>query len=234
MLELSNVNVYYGDIHVLKDISIVVKEGEIVSILGANGAGKTTLLKTISGILHPRSGDIKLFGEHIENMPPHRIAKKGVAHVPEGRGLFPGLTVFENLQLGSYIPEARKKFRESLEYVLQLFPILKERKNQLAGTLSGGEQQMLTIARALMLRPKLLMIDELSLGLAPIVAQKMFASIKSIRESGVTILLVEQNVRQSLSITDRAYVLSEGVVTLEGQARSLLNNKFIKSAYLGL
>lgn len=234
MLEISKLNVYYGDIHVLKDVSIVVKEGEIVAVLGANGAGKTTLLKTISGILHPRSGSIKLFGKNVENMPPHRIAKMGVAHIPEGRGLFPGLTVLENLQMGSYVPEARKKFKESLENVLQLFPILKERKNQLAGTLSGGEQQMLAIARALMLRPKLLLIDELSLGLAPVVTQRMFNSLKSIRESGVTILFVDQNVRQSLFVADRGYVLSEGEIILEGHTQALVNNELIKSAYLGL
>jgi len=234
MLEVHHIHVYYGDIQVLWDVSLRVMSGEIVSIVGANGAGKTTLLKTISGLLHPRSGSLKFLGQGIEDKLPSKIVELGIGHVPEGRKLFTTLTVLENLELGAYVPRARPRRQETLKRVFRLFPILEERKYQVAGTLSGGEQQMLAIGRGLMALPRLLMLDELSLGLAPIFVSHMFEAIKEINRSGTTILLVEQNLRRALEISHRAYVLQNGRIVLEGKGAELLQNIHVQKAYLGL
>lgn len=234
MLEVDKINVFYGDLQALWDVSFRVNNGEIVVIAGSNGAGKTTILKTISGLLHPKSGTINLLGRRIDKNPPHNIVDLGVAHIPEGRHLFPYMTVLENLEIGGYTRRAREKKDETLEWVYQLFPILKERKKQLAGTLSGGERQMLAVGRGLMSRPKLLMLDEPSLGLAPKLVLTVFDIVKNINEEGVTILLVEQNVRHALEITDRAYVLETGKITLEGKGKELLASDYVKKAFLGL
>lgn len=235
MLEVNEIDVAYGDLRVLWNVSLQLKEMEIVSVIGSNGSGKTTLLKAICGLLHPTKGTIKLFGEELTKLEPHEVAAKGVAHVMEGRRLFPYLTVEENLKMGAYLPNAWKKKDESLEVVYNLFPRLKERKNQLAGTLSGGESQMLAIARALMLKPKLLLLDEPSIGLAPKIVSNILDVIKRIKEEeNITILLVEQNVYYSLSISSRAYVIENGRMVMEGPSGDLLENPYIKKTYLGL
>lgn len=234
MLTVEKINVFYGNVQALWDVSLKVEKGEVVALIGSNGAGKTTTLKTISGLLRPRSGSINFLGERVDSFDPRRIVELGLVQVPEGRHLFPYMTVLENLKMGAYPSYARKRKSETLEWVFTLFPILKERKGQLAGTLSGGEQQMLAIARGLMARPKLLMLDEPSLGLAPMYTLKIFDLIKKINQEGVTILLVEQNVRQALEISDRGYVLETGRITLEGEGNQLVDNRHVKEAYLGM
>ncbi|MEM2103832.1 MAG: ABC transporter ATP-binding protein [Candidatus Bathyarchaeia archaeon] len=234
MLEVDKINVSYGDLQVLWDVSLKVSDGEIVTIVGANGAGKTTILRAISGLLRPRSGTISFLGKRLDLLPPHKVAEEGLAQVMEGRRLFPQMTVRENLELGAYTKTAWNRKEENIELVYNLFPRLKEREKQLAGTLSGGEQQMLAIGRALMSRPKLLMLDEPSLGLAPKIVLEMFDVIRRIKDEGTTILLVEQNVYHSLSITDRGYVLENGKIVLEGSGKSLLENPLVKKAYLGM
>ena len=234
MLELKDLTVAYEKVQVLWDISFSIKAGEVVTLLGSNGAGKSTTVKTIQGILKPKSGSIKFMDKHIEGLPAYKIVDKGIALVPEGREIFPKMSVFENLILGAYVPRAKESLDESLEWVLTLFPKLEERKKQLAGTMSGGEQQMLAIARALMSKPKLLMMDEPSLGLAPVIVLQVFEIIKKLHEEGVTILLVEQNVHNALEIADSAYVLEKGKVILEGKGIELLDDEYVKSAYLGV
>jgi len=234
MLNVEKINVFYNEMQVLWDVSFKVEKGEVVAVIGSNGAGKTTTLKTIMGILHPKPGGIEFLGERIEKWPTYKIVKAGIAMVPEGRRLFPYMTVFENLELGAYIKRASEKFEETLEWVYQLFPVLKERKDQIANTLSGGEQQMLAIARALMSRPQLLLMDEPSLGLAPSIVTRIFKVINDLREEGVTILLVEQNVRKALEISDRAYVLETGRIMLSGKSDELIQDERVKKAYLGL
>jgi branched-chain amino acid transport system ATP-binding protein len=234
MLKVNNINVFYRDLQALWNVSFEVKDGEIIVIAGSNGAGKTTILKTISGLLHPKSGSINFLEKRIDKDSPHKIVSSGIAHIPEGKHLFPYMTVLENLEIGSYNLRARKKKGETIEWVYQLFPILKERKNQLAGTLSGGERQMLAVGRGLMSRPKLLMLDEPSLGLAPKLVLTVFDIVKKINEEGVTILLVEQNVRRALEIADRAYILETGKITIKGKGKKLLANKYVKKAFLGL
>jgi branched-chain amino acid transport system ATP-binding protein len=234
MLGVSGINVSYGGAHVLWDVSIDVAEGEMVTVVGSNGAGKSTLLKAISGLVHPTTGEITFRGQRIDHQPPYRIVEMGIAHIPEGRKLFPQLTVLENLWLGAYTKRAHEKKKETLEQVFKRFPILKERQKQLASTLSGGEQQMLAIARGLMSQPELLVLDEPSLGLAPKLVMQVFDSIREIRQTGVEVLLVEQNVRHALELADRAYVLETGRVTLEGPCRELINDEHVKKAFLGL
>jgi branched-chain amino acid transport system ATP-binding protein len=234
MLEIENIDVKYGKVHVVHGASLGVKSGEFVSIVGSNGAGKSTILKTISGLLRPTNGKISFLSEDLNQISPHEIVDKGISHIPEGRKLFSTLSVLENLELGAYTQEARARKDEGLERVFALFPILKDRRNQISGTLSGGEQQMLAIARGLMSSPKLLMLDEPSLGLAPFLVKQTIDVIKEINRGGTTILLVEQNVRYALLNSDRAYVLESGVITMEGSGEELLSNKSVKSAYLGL
>lgn len=234
MLRVSNINVFYGKFQALWEVSFYVDKGEIVVIVGSNGAGKTTALKTIHGLLHPSSGKIEFIGERINHLPPYKIIRKGISHVPEGRRLFPFFTVLENLKIGAYTAEAREKVEDTIDWVFQLFPILKERKNQLAYTLSGGEQQMLAIGRALMSRPKLLTLDEPSLGLAPKIVSKLFKVIEELNRQGVTILLVEQNTRLALNVAHRGYILENGKIVLEGSGKELLENEQVKKAYLGL
>ena len=234
MLRVENINTFYSSIQVLRDVSFDIQEGEIVSMVGGNGAGKTTLLKTISGLLSPRLGTIHFLGERIDRLPPYKIVEKGAIQIPEGRKLFPPLTVLENLKLGAYLPSNKEKRAESLKRVFQIFPILEERKDQLAGTLSGGEQQMLAIGRGLMSLPKLLMLDEPSLGLAPLMVKEIFRVINAINKQGTTILLVEQNVKQSLALANRGYVLENGRIVLSGNSDELLRNEHTKKAYLGM
>ena len=234
VLEVRDIDVFYGELQALWGVSLDIEEGELVALVGSNGAGKTTTLRTISGLLKPAKGYIKFMGKDITGWPPHKIAEAGIAHVPEGRQLFPKLTVMENLKMGAYTKKAREKIEDSLEFVFSLFPRLKERKNQLAGTMSGGERQMLAIARGLMLRPKLLMLDEPSLGLAPKLVLKVMDTLKRLHEEGLTILLVEQNVKYALELADRGYVLETGRVIMHGTGKELLENPKIKSAYLGL
>ena len=234
MLRVENINTFYSSIQVLRDVSFDIQEGEIVSMVGGNGAGKTTLLKTISGLLSPRLGTINFLGERIDRLPPYKIVEKGAIQIPEGRKLFPPLTVLENLKLGAYLPSNKEKRAESLKRVFQIFPILEERKDQLAGTLSGGEQQMLAIGRGLMSLPKLLMLDEPSLGLAPLMVKEIFRVINEINKQGTTILLVEQNVKQSLALANRGYVLENGRIVLSGNSDELLRNEHTKKAYLGM
>ncbi|MEM3797653.1 MAG: ABC transporter ATP-binding protein [Candidatus Bathyarchaeia archaeon] len=234
MLEVEKITAAYGDLQVLRDVSLKVSEGELVAVIGSNGAGKTTLLRTISGQLYPREGRVKFFGKDISTLKPHKRAALGIAHVMEGRRLFPNLTVEENLKMGAYLPQAWRKRDETFEIVFNLFPRLKERRTQLAGTLSGGEQQMLAIGRALMLRPKLLLLDEPSLGIAPKLVASIFETVKKINEvEKVAILLVEQNVLMSLKLSKRAYVIENGRIVLEGNPEELLNNEQVKKAYLG-
>lgn len=234
MLQVDSVDMYYGDLQALFGVSLYIKEKEIISIVGSNGAGKTTMINVISGMLCCSSGKIEFLGKRIDRLPPHKIVEEGIVQIPEGRQLFPKMNVIENLEMGAYTREARTKIEENLEMVLGLFPILKERKDQLAGSLSGGEQQMLAIGRALMARPKLLMLDEPSLGLAPMMVRQVFVTVKSINEFGTTILLVEQNVFNSLSISDRGYVLENGRIVMEGEGKEILENEKIKEAYLGI
>lgn len=235
MLSLNQIDVYYGNIQALWEVSLEVKEGERIAIVGANGAGKSTLLRTISGLIKPRKGSITFDSKKIHLLGPDEIVRLGVSMVPEGRELFPRLTVRENLELGAaYIGRAYAQAKESLSWIHSLFPILKEREDQLAGTLSGGEQQMLAIGRALMSRPKILMLDEPSLGLAPLLVSEVFKTTTHINREGVTVLLVEQNVRQSLKMAHRAYVLENGRIAMEGTGTELMNDKHVKEAYLGL
>lgn len=232
MLEISNIDVYYGAIHAIKGLSLQVKAGEIVTLIGANGAGKSTTLRAISGLLKPKSGDISFMGRSITNLPVQEIVKLGLSHVPEGRRIFANMTVLENLELGAYIRKD-KEVSADLEKVFIRFPRLKERSAQRAGTLSGGEQQMLAMGRALMSRPKLLLMDEPSMGLAPLLVKGIFAIIKDINAAGTTILLVEQNAHMALSIAHHAYVLETGRVILAGEAQELAASDHVKRAYLG-
>jgi len=234
MLEVNNVNTFYGKAQALWDVSLIVNEREIVALIGVNGAGKTTLLNTISGLLHAASGNVEFLGKRIDGLTPHSIAELGISHVPEGRRLFADMTVRENLEMGAYPYHAWKQKAELLKQVYQVFPILKEREGQLARTLSGGEQQMLAMGRGLMSRPRLCMFDEPSYGLAPTLVLEVFRVIKSLREQGITILLIEQNVRRSLEIADRAYVLENGRMCLEGTCDFLLQSDHVRQAYLGL
>ena len=233
MLTVENLNVYYGMIHALKDVSFHVEEGEIVALIGANGAGKTTTLQTVSGMLQAKSGSVHFENQDITKMPSHRIVQLGISHVPEGRRMFANLTVYENLRMGAYTRKDKKEIEESLARVYERFPRLKERTRQLAGTLSGGEQQMLAMGRALMSNPRLLLLDEPSMGLSPLLVSEIFDIIESISKQGVTILLVEQNAKKALSIADRGYVLETGNIVMEDSAQALLNNEDIKKAYLG-
>jgi branched-chain amino acid transport system ATP-binding protein len=233
-LSLEKVEVRYGDAIALFGVSLEVHKGEIVSIVGANGAGKSTTLKTISGLLTPRKGRIVFEEKPLNDIPAHAIVDLGVVHIPEGRQLFPYMTTLENLELGSYTPAARKNVAESLKRVFDLFPRLLERKDQLAGTLSGGEQQMVAMGRGLMAVPKLLMLDEPSLGLAPIMVKSIFEAVAKINQAGTTVLLVEQDVKKSLSIAGRGYVMENGRITIQGKGGELLNNEHLKKAYLGI
>jgi branched-chain amino acid transport system ATP-binding protein len=234
LLELRGIEVAYGDLPALRGVSVALEAGETLSVVGANGAGKTTMLRAISGLMRPRAGQILLDGERLDTLPSHAIVERGVVQVPEGRKIFPSLTVLENLELGSYIASAKVWRREGLEHVFKLFPRLKERERQAAGTMSGGEQQMLAIGRALMARPRLLMLDEPSLGLAPIIVKEIFHIIGEINRLGTTVLLVEQNTRQALALSRRGYVLENGRVVLEGSGAELLGNEHVKRAYLGM
>ncbi len=231
MLKVDNINVYYGSIHAIKDISFEVEQGEIVTLIGANGAGKSTTLQTVSGLLRSKTGSITFLGERIDNVPAHKLVAKGLAQVPEGRRIFLQMSVMENLQMGAYTSKGDTK--DDLENVFERFPRLKERKNQIAGTLSGGEQQMLAMGRALMSRPKLMMLDEPSMGLAPILVEQIFDIIKELHKAGTTILLVEQNAEMALQVANRAYVLESGRITLTGTGAELAASDRIKKAYLG-
>ena len=234
LLEINGLYSGYGDVKVLNDISLFVEEGEIVSIVGANGAGKSTLMRTISGQLPTTAGEIMLWGERVDHLPAHKIAEKGIIQVPEGRKLFPHMTVHENLLVGSSMKHVRKSRKENLQYIYQLLPRLKEREKQIANTLSGGEQQMLAIGRALMENPKILMLDEPSLGLSPLLVGTLFELIKTIAKSGTTVMLVEQNVKQALKISRRTYVLENGSISMEGLSSDLINDPHVKKAFLGL
>ncbi|MDA8240240.1 MAG: ABC transporter ATP-binding protein [Nitrospiraceae bacterium] len=231
MLKLEAVHAHYGPIEALRGIELEIPRGEIVSLIGSNGAGKSTCLMTISGVLKPSSGKIELKGGNIVGMSPHRIVERGISQVPEGRRIFPKLTVLENLEMGAFL--RRGKLTELVEDVFRLFPILKERARQYGGTLSGGEQQMLAIGRALMAKPEILLLDEPSLGLAPIMVSKIFRTIEEINRKGVTVLLVEQNARAALKLSNRGYVLEGGMITLEGRSEDLLDNEKVRHAYLG-
>ena len=234
LLEVKGLAVSYGDVRALWDVSIHVDPGTVVSIVGANGAGKSTLMRAISGIVRPQAGEILLSGRSLVGLPPEEIARLGIAHVPEGRGLFRQMTVLENLELGAFQPAARPHMRERLEKAYALFPRLRERVNQKAGSLSGGEQQMLAIARATMSAPKLLILDEPSLGLSPLVVQQMFELIRALNRDGVTILLVEQNIHQALNVADHAFVLQTGLLVMQGAGRELLADPEIQKAYMGV
>lgn len=245
MLKLENVHTFYGPIEALRGVDLEIQQGEIVCLIGSNGAGKSTTLMTISGIRNPLSGDIVFEGKSIKGAPPHRIVEMGISQVPEGRRIFPKLTVRENLEMGAYSvvssqfsvfkkqTQKNTQLKMQLEKVFELFPVLKERHKQFGGTLSGGEQQMLSIGRALMSNPKLLLLDEPSLGLAPIIVSKIFKTIKEINKEGVTVLLVEQNARAALKLSNRGYVLENGMIALEGKGNDLLNNEKVRKAYLG-
>jgi len=234
LLTLSGVSAGYGSVPAVRDVSLTVGDGEAVGLLGANGAGKSTTLRAISGLVRPTSGTITFSGTDIAALPPYRIAALGIAHVPEGRQVFPELTVKENLEIGAYIPSAKAERARSLDLVFTIFPVLAERRRQLAGTMSGGEQQMLALGRGLMLKPRLLMLDEPSLGLAPVVTDATFQKIEEIRALGTAILLVEQNVSRALTLVQRAYVLESGKVIMHGSSADLANNKEVQAAYLGL
>ena len=234
MLKVSGIDVFYGDLQVLWDISFEVKEKEILVLVGANGAGKSTTIRTVSSLLTPRKGSIEFNGTRLDRSPPHRVIEHGIVHVPEGRRLFSQMSVEENLIMGTLHGEAKTKRFTTMERVYQLFPRLRERKKQLAGTLSGGEQQMLAVGRGLMSLPKLMMFDEPSLGLAPILVQEIFQMVRRTNEEGVTVLLVEQNVRQTLAMCHRAYVLENGRIVLEGSGQALMANEHVKEAYLGI
>jgi len=233
MLEIKNLEVYYGMIQAIKGISLEVNQGEVIALIGANGAGKTTTLHTITGLLAPKSGSVMFEGVDITKVPAHKIVSMGMAHVPEGRRVFANLSVYQNLKLGAYTRKDSKEIEETLKMVYKRFPRLEERKNQIAGTLSGGEQQMLAMGRALMSHPKLILMDEPSMGLSPIFVNEIFDIVKEISAGGTTVLLVEQNAKKALSIADRAYVLETGNIVLEGKAGDLLNNDSVKKAYLG-
>ncbi|MEA4925280.1 MAG: ABC transporter ATP-binding protein [Syntrophomonadaceae bacterium] len=234
MLEIKGIDSGYGDVTVLKNVSLNIEEGEVVSIVGANGAGKTTLLNTISGILNAKKGEIWLDEQRIDRLPPHKITELGIVQVPEGRRIFPLMTVLENLLIGASLPRAKSKQKENMEYVFELLPRLAERKNQIGRTMSGGEQQMLAIGRALMANPRLLMLDEPSMGLSPLLVSTVFDVIKKIGEQNITVLLVEQNVKKALGLSQRGYVLENGFISMQGPSADLLNNPHIKKAYLGL
>lgn len=234
ILELTNVHSYYGHIHALKGVSLYVDEGEIVTLIGANGAGKSTTLRTISGLLHPKEGTVKFGDKDITHMEPHKIVGAGVGHVPEGRGIFPKLTVRENLDMGAYTVDDQAKNGERMEQIFNLFPRLRERIDQYGGTLSGGEQQMLAIGRGLMLHPRILMLDEPSMGLAPVLVELIFDTIKKLNEDGTTILLVEQNALMALSIAHRGYVLQTGEIALTNTAEKLKKDEMVQKSYLGI
>ncbi|MFC1532403.1 ABC transporter ATP-binding protein [Thermodesulfobacteriota bacterium] len=234
MLEVNNLDTFYGKIQALWSVSLKIDEAEVVALVGANGAGKTTLLKTISGLLRPASGSVEFFGKRIDGLQPHSIVELGMSHIPEGRKLFPDMSVHENLEMGAYTKRVWKNKQEILDEVYQLFPILKARQGQLARTLSGGEQQMVAMGRGLMSRPKLCIIDEPSSGLAPIVVNEIFQIIQGLRKQGIAIFLIEQHVQQTLEIADRAYVLENGRVILSGGSGELLQEELIRKAYLGL
>lgn len=233
MLKVENLEVYYGMIQAIKGISFEVNEGEVIALIGANGAGKTTILHTITGLIGAKSGSIIFEGADLTKTPAHKIVSMGMAHVPEGRRIFQELTVFENLKLGAYTRSSKSEIEETIQMVYSKFPRLKERKEQIAGTLSGGEQQMLAMGRALMSHPKIILMDEPSMGLSPLYVNEIFKIIQEISSSGTTVLLVEQNAKKALSIANRAYVLETGKVVLEGQAKELINDDSIKKAYLG-
>ena len=232
ILKVEGINVYYDAIHALHDISFEVKQGEVVTLIGANGAGKSTTLKSVSGLMRSKTGSIQFLGEDIGHVPPHQIVERGLAHVPEGRRIFANMTVEENLEMGAYT-QPKSSIAPSKEQVFDLFPRLKERRKQAAGTLSGGEQQMLAIGRGLMSHPKLIMLDEPSMGLAPILVQEVFDIIRDLHKAGTTILLVEQNAQMALSVADRGYVLESGRIVLADDAQKLLNDDAVKKAYLG-
>ena len=234
MLELRNVTAGYGHFTALWDVSLSVAAGEAVAVVGPNGSGKTTLLRVISGLIAPRAGQLVFDGAALAGRPAYEIVAHGIAHVPEGRRIFPALTVVDNLKMGAFLPAARQRFGESLERVFALFPVLAERQRQRAGSLSGGEQQMLSIGRALMSRPKLILLDEPSMGLAPVLVLRLFDLIRRVREEGYTILVVEQNVRQVLKLVDRAYLLEVGRIKMEGRAAELSEQDFVRKAYVGL
>ena len=232
MLEVNDINVYYGSIHAIKGVSFEVNEGEIISLIGANGAGKTTILQTVSNLLHSKTGSIKFLDEEIHHLPAHKLVPMGLAQVPEGRRVFSQMSVEENLELGAFT-RPKANIKEDMKEIFERFPRLKERRRQLAGTLSGGEQQMLAMGRAMMSKPKLLMLDEPSMGLAPLLVEEIFDIIKSLNERGTTILLVEQNAQMALSIADRGYVLETGKIITSADAKTLLNDDVVRKAYLG-
>lgn len=233
MLEVKDLEVYYGVIQAIKGVSFQVNQGEVIALIGANGAGKTTILHTITGLLSPKRGSVMFEGKEITKVPAHKIVSMGMAHVPEGRRVFAELSVYENLKMGAYTRKDKKEIEESLANVYKRFPRLEERKNQMAGTLSGGEQQMLAMGRALMSKPKIILMDEPSMGLSPIMVNEIFDIIRAVSEGGTTVLLEEQNAKKALGIADRAYVLETGKIVLEGKAEELLENDSIKKAYLG-
>ena len=233
MLEVKDLEVYYGVIQAIKGVSFHVDKGEVIALIGANGAGKTTILHTITGLLTPKKGSVMFGGKDITKVPAHKIVSMGMAHVPEGRRVFAELSVYENLRMGAYTRKDKGEIEASLQQIYERFPRLKERKNQMAGTLSGGEQQMLAMGRALMSKPQIILMDEPSMGLSPILVNEIFDIIQSVSESGTTVLLVEQNAKKALSITDRAYVLETGNIVMEGKAQDLLEDDSIKKAYLG-
>ena len=233
MLEVKDLEVYYGVIQAIKGVSFHVEKGEVIALIGANGAGKTTILHTVTGLISPKKGSVIFEGKDITKVPAHKIVSMGMAHVPEGRRVFAELSVYENLKMGAYTRTDKAEIEDSLKNVYKRFPRMEERKNQMAGTLSGGEQQMLAMGRALMSKPGIILMDEPSMGLSPILVNEIFDIIRSVSESGTTVLLVEQNAKKALSIADRAYVLETGNITLEGNAKALLEDDSIKKAYLG-
>ncbi len=233
MLEVSDIHSYYGHIHALKGISLTVDKGEIVTLIGANGAGKTTTLKTISGIMHPRQGTIVLEGERVDTLPAHEIVKRGIGQSPEGRKIFGGLTVLENLEMGAYSRDNKVEIQRDLDFVFSLFPRLAERRKQLGGTLSGGEQQMLAMGRAMMTHPRVLMLDEPSMGLAPVLVESIFEIIQKLNQEGTTILLIEQNAAKALQVANRGYVIETGQIVLQDNAANLRQNERVRKAYLG-
>lgn len=234
MLEVKDLQVYYGLIQAIKGVSFEVNQGEVIALIGANGAGKTTILHTITGLIQPKAGSVIFEGTDITKVPGHKIVSMGMAHVPEGRRVFANLSVYQNLKMGAYIQKDKKVIDETLEMIYKHFPRLEERKNQLAGTLSGGEQQMLAMGRALMSSPKMILMDEPSMGLSPLLVKEVFSIIEYCHESGITILLVEQNAKMALGIADRAYVLETGNITMSGNAAEMLENEDVKKAYLGV
>jgi len=234
MLESRNINVHYGKLHVIHDVSFRIEERELVSIIGANGAGKSTIINALTGLKKISSGEVFFLDTHIENLKSSAIVNLGIVQVPEGRQIFPQMTVWENIEMGAYRNQARARWKETLRSVFDLFPVLRDRRKQMGGSLSGGEQQMLAIARGLMAIPRVIILDEPSLGLAPLIVEGIFKTIARLKEGGTTVLMVEQNVFRSLSIADRAYVLEEGKITLSGRGKELLGNEYIRQAYLGL